>query len=108
NRALLPQKAVCQGLIFAHQSQQQMLGLDVRAPVLARLVACKKDYPARLLGIAFKHVSSFLPVGPCPSKSMPAEIRQSLCESAERRFPAPGSGHSVPPAPDCASRSTTS
>ena len=61
DRAMRAQEAIGERFIFAHQAEQQMLGFDVRASVLTGFVARKKDYAASLFGIAFKHVSSFLP-----------------------------------------------
>ena len=55
DRALLPQESVRQGFVLAHQAQQQVLGLDVRAAVLAGFVPGKKDYTSRFLCISFKH-----------------------------------------------------
>src|SRR6202007_824134 len=57
DRAMRAQKTVRERLILAQQSQQQMLCLDIRAAVLARLVACEKDYAPSLFCIAFKHGS---------------------------------------------------
>src|SRR5437879_7990304 len=37
DRALLAQETVGQGLVLAHQAEQQMLGLDVRAAILTGL-----------------------------------------------------------------------
>src|SRR6267154_399364 len=85
-----------------------MLGLDVGTSVLARFIPRKKDYATRLFRVAFKHVSSFLPVGPCSLKNLPAEIRLRLCEFAERRVPAPEFDRTVPQAPGCASQSARS
>ena len=48
DRGVRAQEPVGQRLIFAQQAQQQMLGLDVRAAELARLIPREKDYPALL------------------------------------------------------------
>src|SRR5215213_502155 len=44
-----------QSLILTHEPQQQMLWLNGRCAELAGFVACKEDYPARFLCVAFKH-----------------------------------------------------
>src|SRR5438132_11756925 len=41
DRALLGHETVGEGLVLAHQAKQQMLGLDVRAAILAGFVSCK-------------------------------------------------------------------
>ncbi len=63
DRSVRAQKSIGQRLVLAHQAEQQMLGLDVRAAVLAGLVPRKEYYATRFFRIAFKHVSSFLPRG---------------------------------------------
>src|SRR6266852_5486237 len=78
DRALLAQETVGQGFVLAHQAEQQMLGLDVRAAILAGFVPCKKDDASRFLGITFEHVSSLLPQGYRSQRPQP-------CEYAERR-----------------------
>src|SRR5713101_5368367 len=75
NRALLPQKTIGESFVFAHQAKQEVFGLDVWTSVLAGFIPRKKDYATRLFRVAFKHVSSFLPVGPCSLKTAPAETR---------------------------------
>src|SRR5438874_1110198 len=55
HRGMRAQEAVGQRLIFAQQSQQQVLGLNVRRAKLACLVPSKKYYPSRLLCIALEH-----------------------------------------------------
>ena len=55
DRRVRPQKTVGQRLIFAQQTQQQMLGFDIRAAELAGLVAGEKDDPPGLFRITFKH-----------------------------------------------------
>src|SRR5580658_409080 len=67
------QKPVGERLILAQQSQQQMFGLDVRAAVLARLVACEKDYAPSLFSIAFKHGSPTVSWSRRPSTGVPRE-----------------------------------
>ena len=49
------QEAVRQRLVLAQQSEQQVLGLDVRAAELAGLVPGEEDHPSRLLRVSFKH-----------------------------------------------------
>src|SRR5271169_107890 len=55
NRGMRAQEPIGQGLIFAQEPQQQVLGLDVRRPELACFVARKKDYAPGFLRITFKH-----------------------------------------------------
>src|SRR5260370_42698892 len=94
DRALLPQETVGQGLVLAHQAEQQMLGLDIRAAILAGFVSCKKYDASRFLLITFEHVSSLLPLGPPPLKPQPREF-------AERHVPAPEPGRIARRAPGC-------
>src|SRR5258706_13524037 len=49
------QEAIGQRLILAKQTQEQVLGFDVRASELAGLIPREKNYPACFLGVAFKH-----------------------------------------------------
>ncbi len=58
DRAVRAQESIRESLILAHQAEQQMLGLDVRASVLAGLVASEKDDATGLFRIAFKHGSA--------------------------------------------------
>ena len=67
DRAVRAQKSVGQRLVFAQQAEQQVLGLDVRAAVLARLVPREKDHAPCLLCIAFKHGSPTLSRGRTPA-----------------------------------------
>ena len=60
DRAVRPQKTVRERLVFAQQSEQQVLRLDVRAAILAGLVPREKDYSPSLFCIAFKHGSPTL------------------------------------------------
>ncbi len=53
--ALLPQETVGQRFVFPHQTQQEVLGLDVRAAVLAGLVPGEKYDAPRLLCVSFEH-----------------------------------------------------
>ena len=57
DRAVRPQEPVRQSLILAQQAEQQVLRLDERTAVLARLVASEKYYASSLLCVAFKHGS---------------------------------------------------
>ncbi len=50
-------ETVRKGLVLAQQAEQQVLGLDVRAAVLARLITREENYAPCLLRIAFKHFS---------------------------------------------------
>ena len=56
-------KPIGQRLVLAHQAEQQMLGLDVRAAVLAGLVAREKDHSSGFFRIAFKHGSALFSLG---------------------------------------------
>ena len=53
--ALLPQEAVGQGFVLAHQAEQQMLRLNVRTAVLASFVACEEYDASRFFCIPFEH-----------------------------------------------------
>src|ERR1700685_449921 len=75
-----PQETVGERLILAPQSQQQMLGLDVRAAVLARLVPCEKDYAPSLFCIAFKHGSPTVSWSRRPSTGGPRERYRSIAQ----------------------------
>src|SRR5438270_1098132 len=55
HRRMRTQKAIGESFVFAQESQQQMLGLDIGRPKLARLITREEDYPPCLLGISFKH-----------------------------------------------------
>ena len=55
DRGVRAQKTIGQGLIFAQEPQQQVLGLDVRRPELACFVARKKNDASGFLRITFKH-----------------------------------------------------
>src|SRR5260370_34083874 len=101
DRALLAQETVGQCLVLAHQAEQQMLRLDVRAAILAGFVPGKKYDASRFLCITFEHVSSLLPRGSRSHRPQPRE-------SAERHAPTPGSDRIARRAPGCASRSATS
>ena len=56
--AVLTQETVGERLVFPHQSEQQMLGLDVRASVLAGLVPREKYDASRFFCVSFKHGSA--------------------------------------------------
>src|SRR5277367_825148 len=90
DRAMRAQKTVGERLILAQQSEQQVLCLDVRAAILARLVPCEKDYAPSLFCIAFKHGSPTVSWSRCPSTDGPREryrgIAQRFC--ARRQFSA--------------------
>src|SRR5271168_2317297 len=51
-----PQKTVRQRLVLPQQSEQQMLGFDVRRPKLTGLIPREENHAPRLLRIAFEHV----------------------------------------------------
>src|SRR2546429_3598080 len=78
-----------------------MLGLDVRAAILAGFVPGKKYDASRFLCITFEHVSSLLPRRSRAPWPQPHEF-------AERHAPAPVSGHTTRRPTRCASRSSTS
>ena len=61
--SLLPQEAIGQGFVLAHQAEQEVLGFDVRTAVLAGLISGKENYSTCFFGITFEHVSSLLPRG---------------------------------------------
>ncbi len=63
NGSLLPQEAVGQGFVLAHQAEQEVLGFDVRTAVLTGLISRKENYATCFFGITFEHVSSLLPRG---------------------------------------------
>src|ERR1700680_2373601 len=55
DRGVGAQETIGQGLIFAQESEKQVLSLDIRRPELAGFVACEKDDAPGFLRIAFKH-----------------------------------------------------
>ena len=55
HRGVRAEEPVGQCLVLADQAQQQVLGLDVRAAKLARLVAGKEDDPPCLFGVTLEH-----------------------------------------------------
>src|SRR5205807_2463664 len=57
HRGVRAQESVGQRFVFAQQSQQQVLGLDVRRTELAGFIARKKDYAPCLLRVALKNGS---------------------------------------------------
>ena len=65
------QKAVGQRLVLAQQSEQQVLGLDIRRAELAGLVPREEDYTTCLLRIAFEHGRS--PVRAIGQSSRPVQ-----------------------------------
>ena len=60
NRSVGAQKTVRQRLIFAQQSQQQVLGFDIGTAELAGFVTGEKDHATCLFRIPLKHSSSVL------------------------------------------------
>src|SRR6266567_3945774 len=52
-----PQKPVCQRLVLAKQSEEQVFGFNIRAAELARFIASEEDHPSRLLRVSLKHTS---------------------------------------------------
>src|SRR5207247_11137992 len=57
DRTLLAEEAVGQGLVFAHQAQEQMLRFNVGTAILAGFVHCKKYDATILLCITLEHVT---------------------------------------------------
>src|SRR5258706_7580534 len=49
------EKAAREGLVFAHQAEQEMLRLNCGRAELRRLVTRKEDHPSRFFSIAFEH-----------------------------------------------------
>ena len=58
DRGMRTQEAIGQRFVFAQQSQQQVLRLDVRRTELAGLVARKEDHAPCFLRVPFKHEPS--------------------------------------------------
>ena len=56
HRRVGAQEPVGQGLIFAQQSEQQVLGLNIRRAELAGLVPRKEDDAPGFLRVAFEHI----------------------------------------------------
>src|SRR5690349_8076212 len=46
-----------QRFVLAHQSQQQVFGLDCRSAELRSLVTCEENNPSRFFCVAFEHLS---------------------------------------------------
>ena len=59
DRSMRAQKAIGQGFVFAQQSQQQVLRLNIRRPELAGFVAREKDDAPCLFRITFEHITLF-------------------------------------------------
>src|SRR6516162_3635116 len=57
DRRMRAQKAVGQGFVPAQQTQQQVLGLDVRRAELAGLIPRKKDHAPRFFRVPLEHVA---------------------------------------------------
>src|SRR5882762_9265305 len=55
NRGVGAQESISQGLVFAQEPQQQVLGFYIRRPELAGFVARKENYAPGFLRITFKH-----------------------------------------------------
>src|ERR1700733_1086812 len=55
NRGRRPPESIGQGVVFAQEPKQQVLGLYIRRPELACFVARKKDDAPGFLRITFKH-----------------------------------------------------
>ncbi len=87
------QEPVGERFVFAQQSEQQMLRLDIRASILARLISCKKDYAPSFLCIAFKHGSPKVFQG---FASAPSAIRPRGCSGLGQAIPRPASAFRVP------------
>src|SRR3984885_1088833 len=55
NRGRRPPESIGQGVVFAQEPKQQVLGLYIRRPELACFVARKKDDAPGFLRVTFKH-----------------------------------------------------
>ena len=49
------EKAAGEGLVFAHQTEQQMFGFNRGRAELRRFVASKENNPPRFFSVAFEH-----------------------------------------------------
>ena len=89
DRAVGPEKSVGQRLIFAQQAEQQVLRLDVRASVLARLVPCEKDHSTCFLCVSLKQGLPTLSRGPYPNACRSRRMTRGICKHfcARSQFP---------------------
>src|SRR5947209_19840192 len=87
HRRMRTQKAIGESFVFAQESQQQMLGLDIGRPKLARLIAREEDYPPCLLGISFKHGPSAS--GASVGAELPGTRPPPFCLQAHSQMAAP-------------------
>src|SRR6266550_9522082 len=55
HRTVRPQKPSTQRLVFAQQSQKQVLGLNIRRAELRSLIATKENHAPGFFGISLKH-----------------------------------------------------
>ncbi len=55
DRSMGPQEPIGERLVFAQQTQQQVLRLDVRRTELAGFIACEENYAPGLFRVPFKH-----------------------------------------------------
>ena len=53
---MISQETIGQVLVFADQSEEQMLGFDCRAAKLTGFVASEEDDPAGSLSVSFEHI----------------------------------------------------
>ena len=58
---MLAQETIGQRLVFAQQTQQQVLRLDVGRTELAGFIACEEDHAPGFFGVPFKHFDSSSP-----------------------------------------------
>src|SRR5215472_8781191 len=58
HRGMRTQKPIGQRLVFAQQAKQQVLGLNVRTPELARLIPGEEYYATSFLGVALEHLGN--------------------------------------------------
>src|SRR5579859_893250 len=61
NGSVRTQETVGQGLIFAQQAEQQVLGFDIRASELAGLISGEEDDTPGFFSVSLEHSSSVLP-----------------------------------------------
>src|SRR5580704_8553735 len=87
NRCMRAKEAIGQRLVFAQQTQQQVLRLDVRRPELACFIPREEDDATCFFRIAFEHV----PPGKVPARpTIPA---------VPAGYPGPPEPSSVSPLP---------
>ena len=92
------QEPVRQRFVLAQQSQQQVLGFDVRTAELAGLIPREEDHSPGLLRIPFKHSSYRLLPLQCPGALLrPASRRSGPAPYLDYRFERYRRGDCPPP-----------